>query len=122
MGAIAGGIVGAIVVIGCVAGGLFWYIRKRKRAADDMDMWLDKQKAAADDEDRELKAHQSVSSQNHPPTHFSVIFPILLHLCTITDRVPSRLHHPITPLHPQPCLTPRMSYLLVSCLLHTEAR
>ena len=51
MAAIAGGIIGALVVVGCVAGGLFWYVRKKKRATRDMDVWLDKtSNGEADDE------------------------------------------------------------------------
>ena len=52
-GAIAGGIVGAIIFVGCVAGGVFWYLRKRRQAAHDMDVWLDKTEANCDANEKE---------------------------------------------------------------------
>jgi hypothetical protein len=51
--------VAAVAVIGCIAGGVFWYVRKRKRVAThDMDIWLDKQSGSTDDE----------KSMNHDPS------------------------------------------------------
>jgi len=68
-GAIAGGIVGALVVVGCVAGAFFWYIRKRRRITHDMDAWLDKDEANVMDNEKEARratggtaAHESVRS------------------------------------------------------------
>lgn len=52
-GAIAGGIVGALLVVGCVVGGFFWYIRKKRRATHDMDVWLDKAEANAEDNEKD---------------------------------------------------------------------
>jgi len=57
--AIAGGIVGALVVAGCVAGGLFWYVRKKKRATRDMDVWLDKTSNGEADDEKSM-AHGSI--------------------------------------------------------------
>jgi hypothetical protein len=56
-----------LVVVGCVAGGFFWYIRKRRRATHDMDAWLDKAETNAQDNEKETRratdataAHESV--------------------------------------------------------------
>ena len=43
-GAIAGGIVGALICVGIIAGGLFWYLRKKRGVKEDMDHWLDNTK------------------------------------------------------------------------------
>lgn len=48
-GVIAGGIVAAIVVLGCIIGGIFWYIKKKRQATRDMDIWLDKATASIDE-------------------------------------------------------------------------
>jgi hypothetical protein len=61
MGAIAGGIVGALVVIGCVAGGVFWYVRKKKRVAThDMDVWLDKTSNGRADDEKSINHASSI--------------------------------------------------------------
>jgi len=43
-GAIVGGIVGAIVAVSCLAGGLFWYLRKKRRTTQEMDLWMENTK------------------------------------------------------------------------------
>lgn len=43
-GAIVGGIVGAIVAVSCLAGGLFWYLRRKRRTTQEMDLWLENTK------------------------------------------------------------------------------
>lgn len=59
-GAIAGGIVGALVGVGIVAGGLFWYLRRTRAVKDDMDTWLDSTKMV--DMEEKDRRHQSGSS------------------------------------------------------------
>lgn len=56
-GAIAGGIVGAFVLVVCVAGVMFWYVRKKKRAVEDMDEWLDKTEHPTEDDEKDLTLH-----------------------------------------------------------------
>jgi hypothetical protein len=41
--------VAAIVVLGCIIGGIFWYIKKKRQATRDMDIWLDKATASIDE-------------------------------------------------------------------------
>jgi hypothetical protein len=62
MGAIAGGIVGALILVGCVAGVLFWYIRRKKRASEEMDVWLDNTKNV---EEEEKEPGQTASIRTH---------------------------------------------------------
>jgi hypothetical protein len=62
MGAIAGGIVGALVAVGCIAGVLFWYIRRKRRATEEMDVWLDNSKNI---EEEEKDPRQTASIHTH---------------------------------------------------------
>lgn len=62
MGAIAGGIVGALVAVGCIAGALFWYIRRKRRATEERDMWLENSKNI---EEEEKDPRQTASIHTH---------------------------------------------------------
>jgi hypothetical protein len=49
-GAIAGGIVAALILAGVAAGVLFWYLRKKKQRTEDLDVWLNDTAKAREDE------------------------------------------------------------------------
>lgn len=54
-GAIAGGIVAALLVIGAIAAGVFFFVRKKKRATRDMDQWLDKSENSIEEEETDYQ-------------------------------------------------------------------
>ena len=75
-GAIAGGIVAALMLVGCIAGGVFWYIRKRRQATRDMDVWLDKTGSSIEEEKNEPSPQTSAASAN-VPVIFLCIFDLI---------------------------------------------
>ena len=54
---------GALVGVGIVAGGFFWYLRRRRAVKDDMDTWLDSTKMV----DMEEKDRRRQSGSSHRP-------------------------------------------------------
>jgi hypothetical protein len=64
-GAIAGGIVGGLICVGIIAGGLFWYLRKKRAVKDDMDTWLDNTKMV-DMEEKDGRRGSGLSQSVYP--------------------------------------------------------
>jgi hypothetical protein len=66
--AIVGVTIGALVVVGCIGGGLFWYYKKSKAAAHDLDVWLEKTEQEMRVEDARGDQAGEAPPELQPPT------------------------------------------------------